>query len=92
MYPSARPSTSVYLLTKDLATASKIAKHLGIEEHDTVYVAENYKQFIRGEGGRTLYVCGEGHRRHNFYEIVHYARSLKWLVFDGLPPAREKPL
>lgn len=89
--PNARESTTVYLLTRTLDIATRIAKMQGIEDYDTVFVGKNYKQFIRGKGDRTLYCCGEFHHRSDEQEVRRYAESLDWKVEYGFPPKRTAP-
>lgn len=86
--PALRDSTSVYMLTDTLDTAERIARMQHIAEYDVVWVGSNYKFFIRGQGGRTLYVCGGGHSREHFGNMLHHAQTLGWKIAHGIPPAR----
>lgn len=88
MIPRNRTSTAVYMLTRTLDIATRIAKMQHIEEHDTVWIAANFRQYIRGKDG-TLYCCGEFTQRSDEREIRRYAESLGWKLEYGIPPSRE---
>lgn len=76
-----------YLLTRDLMTAYKVAKHQGYEEGEYVFVGKPVGRFVRG-AVRKMYVCGEGSSRPDFSEALRRARAANWEVIDGIPPMK----